>query len=139
MTSSREADAAIVALIEATGVNTHVGYVTDSDASTKTVSAPLPYAVYFGSPGSPINPRLGGTRGRAQAMQVTCVGMTHEQAKWAGDKVEAALDGARVILDGRSRRISRSDESPFVRRDDDWTRPDGGPLFMDVRRYVVAR
>lgn len=139
MSTAREADAAALALLQTTGVTVHDGYVNDSDESTKTVSAPTPYHVYYGTPGYPINPRLGGTSGRAQEFQVTSVGTTREQAAWAGDKAEGVLDGKRVTVGGQERRITRTDDNAFTRRDDTWSRPDGGPLFMDVRRYVLAR
>lgn len=114
------------------------GYVKDSDENRHTISAPLPYVVYFGTPGYPINRRLGGRSGRAVEFQVTAVGRTAEQARWAGQKVEDHLDGLAVTVDGRRCRIRRDElDNAFTSRDDTWTRPDGGPLFNDFRRYVI--
>lgn len=134
-----DADDAAIALLKTTGIPVHDGHVKDSDESKKTISAPLPYHVYFAAPGYPINRRAGGTAGRAQEFQVTSVGKTREQATWAGDLAEGVLDQALVSVDGRDLRITRMDDNSFTRRDDTWTRPDGGPLFTDVRRYVLAR
>lgn len=112
--------------LEAPGlVDVHDGYVKDSDGNAKTISAPLPYALYFGKSANPINPRVGGSgSNRANDVRVTCVGSTREQADWAADKAEAALHEALVI--GRQMRL---DERTRPTRDDTWTRPDGGPLF----------
>ena len=134
---SSEADDAILALLEAGSVKTYDSYVTDSDNVAKTISAPLPYLVYYTSPGYPINPRMAPTKRRAQEFQITYVGKTREQAVWAADKAEAALAGARITIGGRSRLIRRTDDYQFVRRDDTWNRPDGGPLFTGVLRFVV--
>lgn len=120
-------------------LNVYDGYVFDSDGSANTISAPLPYVVYYTTPGFPTNPRLGGSVGqRAREVQVSFVGSTREQAMWAAAKAEGALDQARVTVNGRSLLIRRTDDNPFVRRDDMWTRPDGGPLFFGALRFVVA-
>lgn len=139
MSTPSQVDAAVLALLRATILNVHDGHVTDSDESTKTISALLPYVVYYSTPGFPINARLGGTRGRAQEFQVSYVGKTREQAVWAGEKAEAALDRKRVTVGGLSRIVRRTDDNLYVRRDDTWTRTDGGPLFFGALRFVVAR
>lgn len=134
------ADDAVLTILRANLARVHDGHVTDSDDDEKTISAPLPYVVYFTTPGYPIGGRLGTVpRGRVQEFQVTGVGSTREQAMWAGDRAEAALDGTLVTVDGRNRRVRRDTDNPIVWRDPTWTRPDGGPLFNDVRRYTIHR
>lgn len=134
-----DTDALALALLRDAGLNVHDGYVRDSDENTKTISAPLPYVVYYTTPGRPIVPRTGGVaRSRAVEFQVTAVGSTREQAQWARQKAEAALHGVSVEVNGRLRRISRTEDNVFIGRDDTWNRPDGGPLFMAPIRFVVA-
>lgn len=118
-------DSEVLALLRAALTNVHDGHVKDSDGVEKTISAPLPYAIYYGKSTNPINPRVGGSgSNRSNDVRVTCVGSTREQADWAADIAEGALHEARVI--GRQMRL---DERTRPVRDDTWTRPDGGPLF----------
>lgn len=135
---SSAVDTAVLALLRAVpNLNVWDGDVGDADEQEKTISAPLPYVVLYSTPGRPTNGRLGARRGRAAEFQVTFVGKTREQAKWAAEKVDAALDNAHITIAGRGRQIRRSDDISYVRRDDVWTRPDGGPLFTGPLRYVV--
>lgn len=134
---SVEVDDAVLALLEATGLNVHDGWVKDSDGIKKTISAPLPYVVFYTTPGYPVNPRTGGRAGREHEFQVSCVGITREQAVWAQEQVEAALDGVGIVVAGQSRQITRTDDNQTVGRDDTWTRPDGGPLFFGPLRFTV--
>lgn len=126
-------DAALLALLRGALANVHDGQVTDSDNDAKTISAPLPYALYFGLSSFPVNARLGGSRDKGYDVAVNCVGMTREQADWAADKVEAALSNARI---SRSRLVTL-DERVRPRRDDTWSRPDGGSLFSASLRFTV--
>lgn len=141
---SSEVDAAVLALLRSVAADLKAadstaylgvfdGWVTDSDGVAKTISAPLPYAVYYGSTTAPINPRIGGSGdNRSNDVRISCVGRTREQADWAADKVEKTLHEARV-----GRRQMRLDERTRPSRDDSWTRPDGGPLFYGALRFTV--
>lgn len=131
------ADAVLALLRAVPNLNVHDGYVADSDESSKTISAPLPYVIVFFRAPSPINPRLGSNGRRSIGFQVTGVGSTREQASWAAQKAEDALDWTLIDIDGRPRRIRRDNDEAWMTRDDVWTRPDGGPLFNDARRYVT--
>lgn len=116
------------------------GHVTDSDAAEKTVSAPLPYLVYFTTPGAPVRARAGrSSTMRTVEFQITGVGDARWQASWAGDLAERLLD-ARVVTPAgdRPRRITRTRDNTYMGRDDTWTRPGGEPLFIDVRRYQAT-
>ena len=136
--SSDVTDAVLAQLGTVQGVKVYDAHVTDSDNNAKTISAPLPYSVLWPTPGYPTNGRMGGSPLRAQEVMVNSVGETREQAEWAGDASEAVLDGVWITVNGRLRRIARTDDDTFLRRDDTWTRPDGGPLFTDSRRYKIS-
>ncbi|WP_426243689.1 hypothetical protein [Nocardioides sp. LHG3406-4] len=127
----------VLDLLRGTPIRVHDGHVMDSDNVAKTISAPLPYVVFFSTPGAPTGRRrMSGSAGRGQEFMVNAVGETREQASLTGDIAEAALDGKRIPL-GQRQYLHRADEDAFVRRDDTWTRPDGGPLFTDSRRYAI--
>ncbi len=116
------------------------GHVVDSDAAEKTISAPLPYLVYFTTPGAPVRARAGrASTMRTVEFQITAVGDDRAQARWAGDLAEALLDG-QLITPGtdRPRRVIRVPDNAYMGRDDTWTRPEGDPLFIDVRRYQAT-
>lgn len=132
-----EIDDQVLELLRATPVHVHDGWVKDSDGDAKTISAPLPYAVFYTTPGYPVNRRVGGRGGREYEFQVSCVGITREQAVWAQEQVEEALDGVSITVAGQPRQISRSDDNQVIGRDDTWTRPDGGPLFFGPLRFTV--
>lgn len=125
----------ILAILDAVpNLNVYDGYV-DADETEKVISVPLPYVVYYSSPGYDDDERFtGNVYRRVHEFQLTGVGSTREQAQWALDKARAVLN--RKKLDGSQ--IRRSDDNQFVRRDDDYTRPGGGPLFFGVDRYGVA-
>lgn len=116
------------------------GHVEDSDEAEKTIGAPLPYLIFYSTPGRPTRPRVGrSSTMREVEFQVTGVGMDRWQAKWAADVAEGILDEATITPAGdRTRRIRRTDDSLYVARDDTWTRPDGGPLFMCPARYTAG-
>lgn len=143
---SVDVDEAVLELLRAIATDAaplavYDGDVTDADQDAKTISAPLPYVVFYTTPGYPITPRMSGRRGRAVVFTVNSVGLSRSQAKWAGDQAEAALDGKRIVLDHRGalpRLIRRTDDNAFLRRDDTWTRPGGKPLFTDSRRFHIA-
>lgn len=127
-------DTSILGLLTDAGLNVHDGFIK-VDETEKVISAALPYVVFYSSPGYDNDKRLGdGIGGRVVEFQVTGVGATREQAKWALDKARDALNKKR--LNGSA--IRRYDDNQYVRRDDDYTRPGGGPLFYGVDRYGVA-
>jgi hypothetical protein len=127
------ADSDILALLKGAGLNVHDGYVK-ADETAKVISVALPYVVFYSSPGYDNDLRFFGAGGRVLEFQVTAVGATREQAKWALDKARVALSRQRL----GDAVIRRSDDNAYVRRDDDYTRPGGGPLFYGVDRYGVA-
>ena len=126
-------DADILTLLAGADLNVHDGYI-NADETTKVISVSLPYVVFYSTPGYDNDLRFFGAGGRVVEFQVTGVGATREQAKWALDKARDALNRQR--LNGSV--IRRSDDNAMVRRDDDYTRPGGGPLFYGVDRYGVA-
>jgi hypothetical protein len=129
------ADDDVLALLEAVpNLNVHDGYV-DVDETAMVISVPLPYVVFYSTPGYDRDDRQDGrVNGRVVEFQVTGVGGTREQAKWALDKARGALSRQRL----GDALIRRSDDNQYVRRDDDYTRPGGEPLFYGVDRYGVA-
>lgn len=128
-------DDALLALLRAVAnLNVHDGYV-DVDETQKVISVPLPYVVFWSTPGYDNDARQDGrVAGRVVDFQITGVGGTREQAKWVLDQARGAL--SRKRLNGSL--IIRDDDNQFVRRDDDYTRPGGGPLFYGVDKYAVA-
>ena len=129
------ADDDILALLEAVpNLNVYDGYV-DADESAKVISVPMPYVVFYSSPGYDNDVRQSGqVAGRVLGFQITAVGVDRRQAKWALDKARTAL--SRKRLNGNL--IKRADDNQHVRRDDDYTRPGGLPIFYGVDKYSVA-
>lgn len=134
-------DAAILTVLRAVpNLRVFDGYVTDSDESAKTISAPLPYVVYYTldddeSVGDSLNATLGA---RLHRFQVTYVGETAEQARMVRDRQRTALNRVRVTMPAGDRLVRRDEDSLSIQRDDVWSRPDGGPLFYGADRYVVG-
>lgn len=62
--------------------------------------------------------------------QVTCVGITREQAEWVADKAIAALLGGVTVADRHIARVM-VDAFPGVFRDDDAT----PPVFVSTPRF----
>jgi hypothetical protein len=149
-------DAAVLSLLDASpkivlwrNKNTHAGDLTvlydgrveDADEKNKTISAPLPYLVFHATPGRPVRPRLGrGSTMREGEFQITAVGSDRLQAKWASELAEGLLDETVIVTapGARPRRIRRTDEDPYVTKDEAWTRPDGRPLFLVATRYAAG-
>lgn len=133
------ADDAVLALLNGiTGVTICDSFV-ESDADTKVVTYPVPYAVFYSSVGDDSRPRLAGRNIRRSVFfSITYVGLSREQAKWAGEAVRAAIEGHRVTVVGHSQvGLIQLLESQRVRRDDDAIRPDGSPLFYGVDNYAI--
>lgn len=133
-------DAAVLTVLDAvSNLDVYDGHVTDSDPSTQVVTAALPYVVFYatGDDATPGDSLAGGSGAHLTEFQVTCVGETREQAKWAGEKARAALDRKFLTFPSGARFVRRTDDNQYVRRDDTWTRPGGAPLFFGVDRYAV--
>lgn len=135
-------DSAILAVLRAVpNLRVFDGYVTDSDESEKTISAPLPYVVYYTLVEDIIGDTLAATSvgARLHAFQVTYVGQTAEQARAVRDRQREALDRKWVSMPSGTRLVRwGNDESMGIARDDVWTRPGGGPLFNGIDRYTVG-
>jgi hypothetical protein len=137
----RAVDTAILAAIDGLGVDVYDGLVTPT--ITNVVDYDLPYAVFYSSlgddPPAPENARLSGQRGRRSVFfSVTYVGLDRNQAKWAGEKIRAALIESRLVVPDHKVWLVSVEESQRVRRDDDAIRPDGSPLFYGVDNYAVS-
>lgn len=105
------------------------------DTTAKVINLPLPYLVYVTSPGYDRDERFDGSvSGRILDFQLTGVGQSETQAKWVLDEARKVL--SRKRLNGAL--IKRSDDNQFVRRDDDFTRTGGLPIFFGADRYSVA-
>lgn len=138
---SNAVDDAVLALLDAVPLlNWYDGEVTDSDGNEKTISAPLPYVVLYTSMGDPDGHSLAGAAGfTVQSFQINYVGLDRRQAKWASQKSRAALCDVRLVSVSRQPIIRLSeDDNLSIRRDDVWTRPDGGSLQFGVDRYSLA-
>jgi hypothetical protein len=106
----------------------------DADEAAKVIAVPLPYVVFWSSPGYDNDERFDGrANGRVLEFQLTGVGETREQAKAVLDRARQHLNRRRI---GRGL-CKRSDDNQMVRRDDTYTRPGGGPLFYGVDRYTL--
>lgn len=128
----------LLAKLATTGLDVNNSFVDISTAGN-VVSYPLPYLVYHSSLGDDANPRLDGrNRRRSVFFTVMYVGVSPEEAKWAGEKVRAALLGKRVTVAGAKSWLIVLEESQRVRRDDDAIRPDGSPLYYGVDNYAVS-
>lgn len=115
-------------------LNVHDGFV-ETDEDEKVIAVPLPYVVFYSSPGYDNDERQSGAvGGRVLEFQLTGVGGTREQAKWALDRARLSL--SRKRLNGNL--IRRDDSNDPIRRHDDYTRPGGAPIFYGIERYAVA-
>lgn len=107
----------------------------DVDETEKVIGVDLPYVAFWSSTGTPRSRRKGGrAAGRVLEFSITGVGVDRRQAKWALDRAREALEGRRL---GKNL-ITHTDDSQDVRRDDDFTRVGGEPLFYGVDKYAVA-
>ena len=65
------------------------------------------------------------------------VGIDRNQAKWAGEKIRAALGDQPIPVEGHRTWLCQLQESQRVRRDDEAVRSDGSPLFYGVDNYAL--
>jgi|GEM_PF-4584137 len=129
------AESDILALLNAVpNLNVYDGFV-EVDESAKVISVPMPYVVFWSSPGFDNDARLcGQIGGRVVEFQITGVGETREQAQWVLRLTRTALSRKRL----NNSLIRRDESNQYVRRDDDYTRPGGGPIFYGRDTYGVA-
>jgi hypothetical protein len=113
---------------------------TKRDALNRwVIEVPLPYAVYYGSVGDDDNRRLSGHKARLSVFfEITYVGISMEQAIWAGEQIHFALKDRRITLAGHKTWLCGLQESQRVRRDDESTRPDGKPLFFGRSTFAAS-
>lgn len=134
----RVVDDAILAIDYGDDLTLLDGYVP-SDTAGQTVTYPVPYGVYYSSLGDEHAPRLTGRRTRtAVFFSITYVGLSREQAKWAGERFRNQLSDRRLVIPGHKLWLIGLEESQRVRRDDDAIRSDGKPLFYGVDNYSVS-
>ena len=125
-------DSDFLALLNAIpNLNVHDGIV-DADETTKVISVPLPFVVYFGKRTTPENVRAGGRGERGNFIALTCAGESRLHADLVADKVEAALDGAAL-----GKRTVSFFERSGPTRDLRYTRPGNEPLFYTALRFTV--
>lgn len=95
----------------------------------------------FGTPYSVLYPLSGGGRDGSMASpeddvtvvyQVTCVGVTRQQARDLADRVDSAV--REVVIPGRAVTNVSAELPPGVQRDDDVT----PPLFYATPRYRIS-
>jgi|SRR5699024_1042426 len=129
------ADDELLAMLRARPLLTVYDGFVDVDESAKVINVPLPYVVFYSSPGFDNDARFSGqVGGRVLEFQITGVGRDRRQAKWVLDEARSALSRKRL----RGNLIMRDDDNLPVRRDDDYSRPGGKPVFYGVDIYTVA-
>jgi hypothetical protein len=107
----------------------------DVDETEKVIKVDLPYVMFWSTPGYDNDVRQsGGVAGQVDEFQLTGVGEDRAQAKAVLQRARDAISRKRV---GKGL-IRRSLDNQPVRRDDDYTRPGGDPIFSGVDRYAVA-
>lgn len=103
------------------------------DAENAVISVAMPYVVYWAAPGYERDIRFGGTSGgRVKDFQLTGVGETREQAEEALSRAYAAINRKRV-----NGQLIRLQSSAIIRKDDDFTRPGGLPIYYGADQYDV--
>jgi hypothetical protein len=118
---------AVKAALEAAGLTVYLGGAPPGTAPTDTT----PYVVLYPDPGHAVTASLADDRVDFQAVfQLTCVGLTAEQALNVSDRSLAALTAAPIVAGRVSWRPEQLDGQP-VKRDDDIT----PPCFYAISRY----
>ncbi len=112
---SRAVDTAGITRLRNAGLTVAVDKVPVS-TDGKTVTLSVPYLAWYSNVGEPANYDLvGRSKSTVTEFQVTYVGVTREQAKWAGEKARTELTGTKLAPFGRPRVV----ESQRVREDTD--------------------
>lgn len=136
----RDVDTAILAALNAVLANVNDGAV-DMDDAGQVVLCPVPYVVYWSDLGRPEARRMNGRASvTAVGFQVTYVGESREQAKWAGEKQRAALEGLAIPVPGRRSWLVTLDDTQRVIPDGSAWLP-GTPArrpFYGVDQYTLA-
>lgn len=154
-----EVDRAIIAALEAEGIRVGNGYIaTDQDADAfepgdpnepTVITVELPYAVLYSNFGDDYKRRLSGFASKRSVFwQITYVGSTVDQVKWAQRRGRRALARRLDVLvydedtdepTGEKYETGLIDieESQRVRRDDATVDPNGDPLFYGVDTHSV--
>ena len=93
-------------------------------------ASPPPYVVVYQIPGGGFSGQLGRINDDAEIVyQVTCVGVSRQQAEWLEDKANGLLTG--ITVSGRSIPLIRTDGLGGIRRDDS-IQP---PVFVATPRF----
>lgn len=128
-------DDAVLELLRAVPNLTVYDGSVDVDETQKVILVELPYVVFWSTTPRDNGPRFSGrVTGGVTNFQLTGVGEDRRQTKAVLDRAQVAISRKRV---GGSL-IKHSDDNQPVRRDDDYTRPGGEPIFTGVDRYSVA-
>src|SRR5699024_903833 len=91
------ADDELLALLRARPHLTVYDGFVDVDESAKVITVPLPYVVFYSSSGYDNDARFSGqVGGGVLEFQITGVGGTREQAKWALDEAREVLSRKRL-------------------------------------------
>lgn len=131
-------DDAVLAALKATGLTVHDGEPPAGKAPD-TVDSAVPYVSFYSGLGDEESARLAGHTTRTLVeFQTTYVGLTREQAKWAGERVRSALSARRLTVTGRKAWLCTLEESQSVRPDRSAKLPDGGRLWYGTDVYVLA-
>lgn len=121
------------------GFDVYDGVTDPPERDITVVHRRTPYAVFYGSPGIPQNPRLTGRhRGNSVFWSISYVGKDRNQAMWAAERIRAALLDKRPVVPGKRVGLVRIEPTvPRVRRDDDAIHADGSPLFYGFDDYAL--
>lgn len=132
----RTVDIAVLTKLRTVLANVHDGQVPVDESDSNVVTSAMPYVVYYSDVGLDDTRRLSGhATKRETSFQVTYVGETRDQAKWAGEQARAQLADSSLGLPGGGR--MRVADSQRVVRDNDARLPGGGRLFYGVDVYSV--
>lgn len=103
------------------------------------VTKKLPYAVFYGGPGTPVRRRASGEYSkRSEFFGFRSVGITREQAEWVLEELQDALLYTRLVLSsGRGVELVSVEQSNRIFRDDEAVQPNGGPIFYGEDYYSV--
>lgn len=118
---------ALTTALEGSGLVVYLGGAPSGTVPTDNV----PYVVLYPDPGVPVRASIADDRVWFQGVvQLTCVGLTAEQALSVSDRCQAALTPALVVA-GRAGWRPEALEGQPVKRDDDVTPPN----YYAVLRY----
>lgn len=97
----------------------------------------VPYAVVYPDPGTGVSTALAPVSDRVETVfQITCVGLTRDQAMWAAEKVSTALLDAVPVITGRACGSIGQESAQNVLRDDK-VKPEAFYTVTTWRLYSV--